>query len=247
MDDLADKKKLGKKVYRGAYEYKRNDNIYSEETFEVFKDKKDTGLYFVSQIISRVSTGELLNVNINYYVNKNFIPLSVKIEKTLGNQHVEEVFTFNSKTNKLTYVFKDQNGEHESEISTPPKFTISCPSVCTSMLCLRQKKVDTTSKSFFTLFVSQNMWDYEHELESKSIAVQKVTQSPEKLTLDGQNVNAIQYKLYQQLEEGSDEPGADDFLRAYVSPHATLPYVIRGEDGTKIQIKYMNNLTDSEV
>ncbi|MEX1100063.1 MAG: hypothetical protein WEB87_06535, partial [Bacteriovoracaceae bacterium] len=45
------------KFYRGAYNYIKNDSLYSEEAFEVYKDRRDGAFYFLSQIHSRVATG----------------------------------------------------------------------------------------------------------------------------------------------------------------------------------------------
>ena len=50
------------KVFRGAYNYLRNGNIFSEETFEVFKDRKEGTYSFESEMHSRVATGQLLTI-----------------------------------------------------------------------------------------------------------------------------------------------------------------------------------------
>ncbi len=59
MADLLGTSKL-KKIFRGAYNYYRDGQVYSEETFEVFKDTKELNIVFQSQIWARVTTGELL-------------------------------------------------------------------------------------------------------------------------------------------------------------------------------------------
>ncbi len=242
------KKKKEQKLYRGAYEYSRNNNIYTEETFDVYRDKKEMGLNFVSQTMSRVATGELLNISVDYTVNKEFIPVKVHIDKTLGNEHVEETYIFNNKTNIITYTFKSNDEKEVHEISTGPKFHIAAPTVCTSMLFLKTKKVDATSKTNFTTFVSENQWSFKSIPSSKSMVIERVSLTAENLSIDGSNLTAMEYKLFEQPDdEGDNDANINDFLRVYVSPHASIPYLVKSEEGTKMQVKYLNNLSEVEI
>ena len=227
------------KIFRGAYSYTRSGNTYSEETFEVFKDKKELGLNFFSTIHSRVSTGELLTINVIYMINKNYIPQLVTISRSLGKESSQELFEFDNKRNQMHYVFT--NGDEETEItqSTPPKFHVATPTAANCMLYLRSKKFDSTTKNFYSLIVSQNKWQYEEEPVSKNLAVQRISLSSESLNLDGSNVQAMQYKLFEAGKEDTNEN-----TKVFVSQYITIPYVVQSHDGTKIKIKYLNNLSD---
>jgi len=241
-------KKKEQKLYRGAYDYSRNNNVYTEETFDVYRDKKEMGLNFVAQTISRVSTGELLNIHVDYTVNKDFIPVKVFIDKTLGNEHVKESYVFNSKTNVITYKFKSAEEDETHEFTTSPKFHIATPTVCTSMLFLKSKKVDATSKTYFNTIISKNQWKFEEPPTTKSLGVERLSLSSENLNLDGSTVSAMEYKIFEQFSEESDaEENMNDFLRVYISPHVTIPYLVKSEEGTKMQVRYLNNLSEAEL
>ena len=67
----------------------------------------------------------------------------------------------------------------------------------------------------------------------------------EKINIDGQNVQASQFKIY---DEATDFKNIKDpqHIKMYLSQHGAIPYIIRTDDGTKIQIKYLNDLTEKD-
>ncbi|EQC46049.1 hypothetical protein [Bacteriovorax sp. Seq25_V] len=250
--------KQGEKIFRGAYTYARNSNVYSEETFEVFRDKKEMTYIFETEMISRVSTGELLTININYKINKDYIPLEVDIKRSLGAMNVMESYIFNQRTTRIDYKFFDGENKTEIEFPTTPKFYITTPATCCSMLYLRSKKFDPTSKNYYSIYTSKNMWEYKEEPSVKNIMVQRVSATSENLKVDGNNLQSIQYKLQEQTAENSDDkkppelakgqlkPTPSDEVRVWTSQHMTIPYLIKANDGTKIQVKYLNNLSQDQ-
>ncbi|ATH08393.1 hypothetical protein BIY24_10665 [Halobacteriovorax marinus] len=224
----------------------RNANVYSEETFEVFKEKSDSSMLFQSQIMSRVSTGELLNITVDYKINKDYIPTLVVINKVLGNDNVVETFSFNSKNNTISYTFESSNESKTTILNTTPKFFISTPAVCTSMLYLRSKKFDTTGKNIYNVLASSNQWSYEDEPVFNAITVRRMNQSSETRTIDGSSVQGVDYKIEQQAD--SDDYDKDTpSLRCFVSQHVTIPYFLEDGHGTKIEVKYLNNLSEREL
>lgn len=237
------------KLYRGAYSYIKNENVYSEEIFEVYKDRKENGLYFLSQIISRVSTGELLNINVTYHVNKDYTPIYVVITRSLGEESVKEIYDHNPRKGTMTYLFINEEDEIKKEFAVPPKFHITTPTVASSNIYLRSKKFDATTKNYYTFYSSTNQWEYEKEPYTTNVAVQKISSTSEKLIIDGQNVQGVEYRLFEDNNhspEGKEAPPTS-FIRIYLSPHLTLPYIVRGDDGTKVQIKFLNNLTEKDI
>ncbi|EQC44525.1 hypothetical protein M899_2382 [Bacteriovorax sp. BSW11_IV] len=226
------------KVFRGSYAYTRNDNVYCEETFEVFRDRKDYTTTFQSQLISRVATGELLNINVDYTVNKDFIPQKVIIDRALGEEKVTELFLFDSKATRIQYSFISRAGEEKVVLPSSPKFHIATPAMCTCMLFIRSKKFENTGRNYYSTLVSRNLWTYEEEPVFKNIVVQRQSTSTENLTIEGNTVQSVQYKVQEQLEGVETE----DSLRIWLSQHLTIPYLVRTPEGTKIQIKYLNNL-----
>ncbi|MCR9203927.1 MAG: hypothetical protein NXH75_05090, partial [Halobacteriovoraceae bacterium] len=69
----------GEKVYRGAYNYLKGDTLYAQEEFEVYKDRKELGMTFFAELHSRVATGELLTVFVDYVITKEYVPQKLVI------------------------------------------------------------------------------------------------------------------------------------------------------------------------
>ena len=89
------------KIFRGAYNYYQGESVYCEEAFEVYRDRKENQIYFLSQIHSRVNTGELLSVTVRYVINKDYIPVFVTVARNLGKESCQEVYDFDHKTGEV--------------------------------------------------------------------------------------------------------------------------------------------------
>lgn len=243
--------KHSKKIYRGAYNYLKRETPYAEEVFEVYRDNQELTIHFLSKFHSRVSTGELLNLDIAYVITKDYNPISLRINRSMGQESVEELFEYNHRKNILTYHFTSEEDQVVNEISTPPKFHITAPTASSSMVFLRSKKFDSTSKNYYTFLSSKNMWNFEENPTFHNTVVQRISATSENLVIDGNNLQAIEYKL---SEDNKDDdltgptPGSlpPQSIRIWLSPYATIPYMLRSPDNTNIQIKYLNNLTDKE-
>ena len=195
------RKPRGDKTYRGAYKYLKGETVYCEEEFEVYRDRQELGMSFFSTIHSRVATGELLTYYIDYQVNKDYIPQSVYIEKTLGKEVVTELYTFNARVNILDYIFVNAKGEKEHhQINTSPKFFIATPAACTSMIFLKSKKEDTTGKNYYNIISSNNQWSYEELPSSKNLGLERLTATGVNITIEGSSLQAIEYKIFDPKE-----------------------------------------------
>ena len=235
-------KQEGEKILRGAYTYSRNKNVYCEEQFELYREKKTLSYCFYTEMLSRVSTGELLSIKIKYRFNNDYIPLYVNIDRTLGNQNVVENYTFDPKVTSIKYTFTNEESEEVRHISTNPKFYITTPSTASSMICLRSKKIDTSGKNYYSFCTSKNMWEFNEQPSFKSIVIQKLSATTENLKLDDKNLQAQRYKLTEGHNDDEDGEVSSDSLKIWISQHMTVPYLIEASDGTKVQIKYLNNL-----
>ncbi|MCO4793646.1 MAG: hypothetical protein KC493_08045 [Bacteriovoracaceae bacterium] len=238
------------KVFRGAYSYLRNGTVYSEESFEVFKEKKEGTYTFEAELHSRVATGQLLTIKVSYSVNKDYIPTFVVVEKFLGEDVTKETWNFDSRKNTLFYSFLDKDREKtEVELTTSPKFHITTPAACCAMLFLRSKKFDGTAKNTYSFWSSDNKWVFDSDPAIRTVAMTKISTAFETIVVDEQKLQAIEYRLFEDVEEDTSknkEPVVQPYIRLFQSKHVTIPYMIRDdEDGTKIQIKYLNDLEGS--
>ena len=234
------------KIYRGAFNYLRNDNSYAEEVFDVYRDKKEQTFHYISEAVVKVTTGEILNLRVEYIVNKEYVPLYVSIEKIMGKENTREVYEYSPRRNYIIYKFINSKGEEKTdELTTAPRFHITTPTAASSMLFLRSKKFDATGKNAYNIVVNFNQWDYKESPKFKNIVLERATLTAEKMNIDGQNVQAVQYKMY---DENSDFKHVKDpqHVKIFLSQHGAIPYLVRSDDGTKIQIKYLNDLSEKE-
>jgi hypothetical protein len=234
------------KIYRGCFLYYRNESLYAEENFDVYREKKDQSFSYISESSIRVSTGEILILRVEYTVNKEFIPTIAIVEKVMGKESSRELFEYNVRKNFIQYTFTNSKGETKTtEISTAPKFHITTPTCASSMLFLKSKKFDTNGKNSYNVLVSHNQWDYKEDPHFKNVILERATLTAEKINIDGQNVQATQYKMY---DEDTDFKNLKEppHVKIFMSNHGGVPYVIKGDDGTKIQIKFLNDLSDKE-
>lgn len=247
MDEWTSKKyRKEDKIYRGAFNFYRNESSYADENFDIYRDKKEQSYHYVSQAVVKVTTGEILNLHVEYIVNKDYIPTYVAIHKMMGKETTHEVYEFNSRKNFITYKFTNSKGEeHSDEISTAPKFHITTPTAASSMLFLRSKKFDASGKNSFNILVAANQWEYKEAPKFKNIILERASLTAEKMNIDGQNVQATAYRLY---DEDTDFKKTKEptHIKIFLSQHGAVPYMVRADDGTKIQIKYLNDLSEKE-
>ncbi|CAM9906760.1 unnamed protein product [Chrysoparadoxa australica] len=234
----------GEKVYRGAYNYYKGDSLYAEEEFEVYKDRKELGMTFFAELHSRVATGELLTVYVDYVVTKEYIPQKLVIERTLGNLIIKEFYDFNPRQSCVDYIFLSKEGQKHARISVPPKFAIMTPTASTSMLFIKTKKEDTTTRNFYPVLTSTNLWKYETEPVQQTIAIERTALASENVSIDGHSVSATPYKIFDAKDlEAADDADNVPFTTTQISKYATIPYVVKSQaDAVRIQIKYLNDL-----
>lgn len=234
------------KIYRGAFNFYRNEGIYAEESFEVYRDKKEQSFHYISEAVVKVTTGEILNLHVEYSINKEYVPTFVSIEKIMGKESSKETYEYNSRRNFLAYTFTNAKNEiFNAEIVTAPKYHIATPTAASSLLFMRSKKFDASGKNSFNTLVSFNQWEYKEIPSFKSILLERASLTAEKINIDGQNVQATQYRMF---DENTDFKNIKEppHVKVFLSQHGGIPYLIRTDDGTKIQIKYLNDLNEKE-
>ena len=233
------------KIYRGAYSYLRNGKPYCEETFDVFRDHKEMTVDFNAQLFSRVPTGELMRIKLEYRVDNKYNPVSVSIEKSLGSELSKETYECTSRTNIMIYKFTNNVGNvTEYKMNTPPKFHITTPFACTSCLFLLSKKIEGLGKSFFTVIGNYNRWRYSTDLHSTSILAQKLKlEENESLVIGGKKLISELFHICEDdMNRSGDTYLSLPFIRAYISQHMSIPYMLVEESTkTTIQVKYFNS------
>lgn len=235
------------KVFRGSFNYFRNDSLYADENFDIYRDKKDQTFHYISEASIRVLSGEILILHVEYIVNKDFIPTYVLIEKIMGKDSSKELYEYNVRRNILNYTFSSSKIEakHECEIATAPKYHITTPTAASSMVFLKSKKFDANGKNSFNALISHNQWEFVAQPAFRSVIIERANLTAEKINIEGQSVQSIQYRLYDEETDFKNikEP---PHIKIFMSPHGSVPYIIKGDDNTRMQIKYLNDLSEKE-
>jgi hypothetical protein len=234
------------KIFRGAYNYYHNDELYAEETFEVFRDNREMGLSYQSELISRSATGELFNCKVNYVVNKDYVPVNVLFTKSLGEKSAEEIFLFDKNTNTINYTFISEGEPHTEKMPIAVNFHIASPTTVTSVLYLLARRVDGNSEVSQTVMTSYNHWAYQYPPVTRVLKLQRTSLSTVPAVVNEKNVEGIQFKISESKSEAPKSKKAalkePPSITVLLSKHIGIPYQILGTDGTRVEIKYLNNL-----
>lgn len=238
------------KIYEGTFQYMKNKAIYSEENFTVYRDKRLYDLEFVSELHSRTATGELLQINVEYQVNKNWTPQFVKIVRTLGNKKVTETYEHQSSSSSLLYTFRSKLKKTEFKLPANTKAHITTPTAATSMLFIMTKRFDATAANNYQLITNNNLWTCEGEPKMKNVTVEKISIAAETIIVDKQDCQTMQYTMYetevpdssnQKKKKGKKREPAPP-LNIFLSQFVAIPYIIDDTLGTKIMIKHLKQL-----
>ena len=232
----------GEKIYTGLYHYFSKGELYCDEEFAVYRDSQKSEYHFFANQYVRVATGGILHIYLDYRVNNNFIPHKVIIQKNFGEERVREIFYFDSYHNILKYRFLGKKGRVDEKMEVSHKFSISTPCACVSMLHLKSKKEDATSKNYYQTVTSFNHWVFEKKPCVQTLVMEKSGSGYENIQIDGNTVHALTYHLFDGEEVKREyRRSKQQFLKVYLSKYLAIPYLMESRDQTKIQIKYLNN------
>jgi hypothetical protein len=223
------------KLFEGKYVYSKDGESFSQEEFKVFKRLDTTTLVYQSEILSRVSTGELLKIECNYEINNQWSPVEVNVEKHLGDMYSEESYYVNANTQSVNYEFRTQDKVVNKERPTPPKFQISTPAFLTSMLCTQQKSFSSMGRSQFSLLASNNEWECRYPLEDQYLYIEYKSHENEDIVINGQELANTRCSLYRHdaIENVQERPTI-----VYLSKHIGIPYVLEiPQENLRIEIK----------
>ena len=236
------------KIYEGSYQYFKDQTMYCEETFEVFRNKDKTIIQFFAELFTRTSQGMLFSVQVTYFMNKSYIPILVNINKELGKDMCSETYIFIENTNTLVYEFKNKSTKNTLEIKPPPRFHIAAPTAVQSMTFIPSKRFDSSDINHYSVFHGQKGWTYESPPEIREFDVERVSAIPKKLKLNDFNLKAIPYRILPPQEENVTEISKqNNLINAHVSGHHSIPYLMSEPNGPTIKIKKLKNLLTEET
>lgn len=223
-------------ILEGSYLYFQKDVNYSQENFKLiyFNDSQTYQVY--SEILSRIETGEFLKILVRYQMNQHFTPVMCRIEKSIGKRYAQEVYTIDTVTQELNYVFQNSETSQEFKRTINTKHYITSPAVCTAAMFTLTRKFDATGRTSITLISSDNDWTFNGPPTEKLIFGEFKTRDSD-FKLNGNSLSASHLCLY---ESDTSQAHIETPVDLYLSKHYAVPYeLIHGD--LRIVIKNLKN------
>jgi hypothetical protein len=226
-------------LFKGTYSYLKNGGEYSRENFEISKEEITNGnIYYQSEILTRVSTGEFLKVYVDYEVTAKYDPVMVKIVKSLGAKKTVEKYHFNDKSRTLYYTFEAEGKSNEAEKVIQQKFQIMTPAFLTSMLPAMNKKVDLLGRTSMTIINSPNIWDWQGGFHENQLHMEIESTESVVLKIGENELNSTLIYIYEH-EKGVVD--GEQGVPCYLSRHYGAPYMATYPDDTQIKVLTFKN------
>ena len=227
---------LGEQIFKGFYDYFQGDDCYSEEEFEVYRNPQNMTMSFFSNIYTRMTTGEMLSVYVDYTVYKNYLPYKVLIEKALGKNKCGETYEYDKAKKLVNYIFISNEEEKHIEIPIASRFHIATPSTASSMLFIQNQRRAANEQSCFTMLTGKNQWSFKQEPILKSVVLYKTREKTEPFKMGKEAVYTDAYRLYENVKGESLNMNAPS-LGVYMSQYFNIPYILESSNGMTIKIK----------
>jgi hypothetical protein len=214
-------------IIEGSYNYFQKGHNFSQENFKLYH-LPDAQMYYISaEIFSRMESGEFLKIIVRYEMNNHFLPVCVRIEKSIGSKFAQELFVLNTQNNELSYNFQSAQQSHEFKKTVSPKHYLTSPAVSTSAFFTMTRKFDATGRTPVILISSENEWNYSAAPLEKMIYAEFKTRELSDFKLNGTNLAASLLCLYEHdsMNATSERP-----VELYLSKHYNIPYQLSHEE-----------------
>ena len=224
-------------ILEGSYLYYQEDTHYADENFKLVKSFGSPNLIFYSEILSRLKTGEFLKVIVKYEMNQHFVPVFVRIERSVAEKYSLEIYQIDTSNMEMNYSFDCSGKQHEFKKNISPKHYLTSPAFCTSGVFTLSKKLDSIGRTSVILLSSENEWNYVGHPSERIIYADMKAGDVQELNINGNLLNASYLRLYQHdsthIDTSSDSP-----VEIHLSKYFGVPYqLVHGKQ--KIMIKFL--------
>ncbi len=220
-------------LLEGSYFYYEKGTNYSQENFKLIQLNDKQNYQVLSEVLSRIETGEFLKITILYEMNAQFLPLHVRIEKSIGNNYALENFKCDHHAGQLHYTFQNSTSQQEFHRPISSRHYIAAPSFATSCLFTLSKKFDTNGRTPVVMLSSANDWSYQSAPNEKIIYADWKIKEVEDYKVNGSDLSASHLMIYQNDSTNADIEQPVSF---FVSKHFGIPYqMIHGDREIRVQ------------
>lgn len=220
-------------LLEGSYNYFQKDLNYSQENFKLVHLPETQSFHVYAEILSRIETGEFLKILVRYEMNQHYIPLFVRIEKSIGSKYAQETYKIDPVAQELHYTFQNSQSTQEFNKVINAKHYLSSPAVSTAAMFSLSKKFDATGRTPVIMISSENDWTYNGPPTDKVVYAEFLTREMLDYKLNNAPLSASHLCLY---EFDSAHPGAEQPVELFLSKHFNVPYQLVHGD-LKINIK----------
>jgi hypothetical protein len=226
-------------ILEGSYLYYQGEVNYSQEEFKLVHFSQSEEFHFYAEILSRLENGEFLKILVRLEMNEQFIPIFVRIEKSLGNKYATETFRMDNTNFELNYTFQSNQKVQEFKKNVTSKHYLTSPAVCTSAIFTLSKKMDANSRTPIHLISSNNDWSYVAPPMEKSVYAEFKSRDYSELLLHGNTLSASHLCLYEKDINNSPNESP---VELHLSKHYAVPYQLSfGEQKIVIKNLKKNN------
>jgi len=222
----------GSILLEGSYLYYDKDQNYSQENFKLVELEDSSQFHVYSEIISRLDTGEMLKILVRLEMNQSYLPIFLRVERSVGQHYAQEVFKLDPLSKELKYSFQSAQTTQEFKKIISAKHYLSSPAFSTSCLFTLSKSFNATGRTPITIISSSNYWEYLNAPEEKIIFAEYKSKEAT-FQINQTNLLASHLCLY---ERDSSESNPDTPAEIFISKHYGIPYeLVHGDQ--KIVIK----------
>jgi hypothetical protein len=220
-------------LFEGSYLYFLGDSNYSQENFKIAQLPDRPVFHVYSEILSRVETGDFLKLIVRYEMTNNFTPFFVRIEKYVGERHVQETFNVDLHNQELHYSFQTAGSTQEFKRPYSAKHYLTSPSFATAAMFSLSKKIEATGRTAVTMVRSNNEWTCETPPVDKIVYAEFKNRAIDDFKLNNTPLKASHLALY---EYDTTQPLSETPVDLYLSKHFAIPYqLVQGD--LRIEIK----------
>ncbi len=214
-------------VVEGEYNYVEKERNYCQETFKLTHNIESGHYILYSEIFSRMDSGELLKVNVRFEMNQFYVPVDVKITRSLGKRFAQETFLLDTAAQSLHYNFQNDTDSQDFIMPASNKHFITSPAFAASTFFTLSKRFDATGRTAVAMISSKNIWTYEAPPEDQIIYADFQTRELTDYKINKTELSAMLLHLY---NGDANSIYQEDPVQLYLSKHFNIPYqLIHGD------------------